>query len=210
MDPTVSLTQGPSPIQEPIKRVPVDQDSRIVGIQLSPDGDFSPHLRVMKFKADSYASRLSSPKLTAADIRIFHRNIYTPAMKYSLPAIAVDEELFAPVQSKILAAILNGLGISRTIPTPIRHGPTAMGGLDLLDLRTEAGISAIKLLRDSIFAKSETGQNDSYQPVLQPDRIWSGRTSSRNTLFVHLVLDSDVADLNPTISISTQPSNPPD
>ena len=112
----------------------------------------------MKSKADSYALRLRSPKLTPSDIRIFHRSIYRPAMLYSLPAIAVDEELLAPVQSKVLAALLNGIGVACTIPTAIRHGPLSMGGLDLLDLRTEVGISAMKLLRDSIFSESETGK----------------------------------------------------
>ena len=96
--------------------------------------------------------------MTPSDVRIFHRSIYRPAMLYSLPAVAVDEELFAPVQSKILASILNGIGVSRTIPTAIRHGPSSMGGLDLIDLRTEAGIASIKLLRDSIFSGSETGK----------------------------------------------------
>ena len=79
-------------------------------------------------------------------------------MLYSLPAIAVDEEVFAPVQSKILASILSGIGVARTIPTSIRLGPISMGGLDLLDLRTEADISAIRLLRDSVFSFPETGK----------------------------------------------------
>jgi hypothetical protein len=46
----------------------------------------------------------------------------------------------------------------RTIPTAIRHGPLSMGGLDIIDLRTEAGIAAIKLHCDSIFSASETGK----------------------------------------------------
>ena len=50
-------------------------------------------------------------------------------MKYSLPALAISKECFAPVQSKVLASILNGIGIARTIPTAFRHGPESMGGL---------------------------------------------------------------------------------
>ena len=157
-DPDVILTQGASLDTHSIKRTPLDASTRMLGVYLSPNGDFSDHLKSMQLKADAYASRLRSPKLTATDIRIFHRSIYTPAMKYSLPAIAVDEEVFAPIQSKIIASILNGLRVARTIPTSIRHGPVIMGGLDLLDLRTESGIAAIKLLRDSVFAQSETGK----------------------------------------------------
>ena len=155
----VTLTQGSKPAEIPIKRQSLDHATRILSVHFSPLGDFSTQQQILKDKADSYASTLKSPRLTAADIRVFHRSIYAPAMKYSLPAIAVDEECFAPVQSKILAAMLNGIGVARTIPTAIRHGRhISMGGLDLLDLRTEAGISAIKLLRNSIFASSETGK----------------------------------------------------
>ena len=158
LDPEVLLTQGSGTASLPIQRLPLDQASRILGVHLSPDGDFSKHLQVMKAKSDLLATNIRSPKLTASDIRIFHRTIYKPAMKYSLPSVAVDEEMFEPVQAKILASILNGLGVARTIPTAIRYGPTAMGGLDLLDLRTEMGISSLKLFRDSIFSMSETGK----------------------------------------------------
>ena len=97
----------------------------------------------MKNKADLYyALRLRNPKLTVSDVQILHKSIYTPAMKYSLPAI--NEECFAPVQSKVLASILNGIGMACTIPTAICHGSESMGGLDLLDLRTKYGISTIK------------------------------------------------------------------
>ena len=157
-DPTVALTKGSAPEAHSIHRIPLENATRLLGVYLSPTGGFSTHLNILKKKADAFASRLKSPRLTVLDIRIFHRSIYSPAMTYSLPAMAVDEEAFAPVQSKILASLLNGLGVARTIPTAIRHGPTAMGGLDLLDLRTESGISALKLLRDSIFSRSETGK----------------------------------------------------
>ena len=157
-DPPVLLTQGESEAPHSIKRVLIDQACRILGVYLSPDNDFSQHLQVMKTKADHYAFHLKSPKLTANNISIFHRTISTrPAMKYSLPGVAVDEEFLAPVQSRVLAAMLNGLGVARTLSTSIPQGPLSMGGLALLDLRTEAGISAIKLLRDSLFAISETG-----------------------------------------------------
>ena len=92
------------------------------------------------------ADTLLSPFLTAADARIFHRTMYTPAMKYVLPAIAVDESKFNPVQARFLSALLRKMGASRMTPTAVRHGPRELGGLDLLDLRTESGISRIKYM----------------------------------------------------------------
>jgi hypothetical protein len=53
--------------------------------------------------------------------------------------------------------MLQKLHISNTIPTSLRHGPVELGGLGLYDLRTEAGIEAIKFLRNSLYSDSEAG-----------------------------------------------------
>ena len=58
--------------------------------------------------------------------------------------MAVNEEDLKPVQSKIIAIMLQKLGVACTLPTKIRHGPSEMGGLALMDLQTESGIESIK------------------------------------------------------------------
>ena len=60
-------TQGDISSTTPICRLPLTQASRILGVQLSPNGDFSKHLIVLKEKADSFAIRLRSPKLTPTE-----------------------------------------------------------------------------------------------------------------------------------------------
>ncbi|KAI2496020.1 hypothetical protein MHU86_18493 [Fragilaria crotonensis] len=65
-------------------------------------------------------------------------------MRYSLPAIAVDEEELAQVQTKIIPTIVQKLGLSSSkLPVAVRHGPISMGGLGLMDLRTEGGIEMV-------------------------------------------------------------------
>ena len=115
-------------------------------------------IRHLKQKADDFAHRIMSPRLTTEDIRIFHRSTYIPSMRYGLAAIAVDEQALESVQSRALQSMLKHLGIQSTIPTAIRHGPVEFGGLGLYDLRTEAGIEALKFLRDSVYSGSENGK----------------------------------------------------
>ena len=115
-------TQGAKTLT-PIERSSINHASRILGIHLAPDGNFSKQLEVLKTKADEMAIRLRSPKLTPQDIRTFHRTMYAPAMRYVLPALAVDEEELAQVQTQVLASILQKLGYSSKTPTAIRHGP---------------------------------------------------------------------------------------
>jgi hypothetical protein len=156
-DPTVTLTQGATSTPIAIKQSPLDHSSRMLGVYLNPLGDFSDHLLVLKKKADDFSRRILSPRMTETDIEIFHRSIYIPSMRYSLAAVAVNEESLATVQTKIIKSMLQKLHISSTIPTSLRHGPSELGGLGLYDLRTEAGIEAIKFLRNSLYSDSEAG-----------------------------------------------------
>ena len=157
-DPSLLLTTQDQVHQTPIKRIDPITASQILGVHLSPLGDFSEQLQVLKAKADQFSVRLRSPRISKQDIQTFHRTMYTPAMRYVLPSLAVDEEELATVQSSILSTMLNKLGFSSKTPTAIRHGPTEMGGHDLMDLRTEVGISQLKYLRDSIYSDSEVGK----------------------------------------------------
>jgi hypothetical protein len=142
----------------PIRRTETNKANRILGVYLSPDGDFKTQIQILKKKADQFATRLRSPRLSAQDIHLFHRTTYGPSMKYVLPALAIDEEELSTIQTKILAAILNKLGHNSKLPTEIRHGPIDRGGLYLLDLRTEVEISQLKYMRDAIYTDSKPGK----------------------------------------------------
>ncbi|KAI2490404.1 hypothetical protein MHU86_24160 [Fragilaria crotonensis] len=80
-------------------------------------------------------------------------------MRYSLPAIAVDEEELAQVQTKIIPTIVQELGLSSSkLPVAVRHGPISMGGLGLMDLRTEGGIEMVKYFRHEVYGNTEVGK----------------------------------------------------
>ena len=59
--------------------------------------------------------------------------MYAPAMRYSLPAMAVDEEKLDLIQSKIIPTIVQQLGLNRNLATAVRYGPTSLGGLGLME-----------------------------------------------------------------------------
>ena len=58
-------------------------------------------------------------------------------MRYVLPCLAIDEEELGHVQTKVVTSMLQKLGYPSTLPTEIRYGPVELGGLGLIDLRTE-------------------------------------------------------------------------
>jgi hypothetical protein len=82
-------------------------------------------------------------------------------MQYSLAAMTVDEEVFHNLQTKIAPTILQQLGASSITPTEIRHGPTDLAGMDIVDMmRTElVGIEMIKCLcHAAVYSGTEVGK----------------------------------------------------
>ena len=73
-DTALKLTTQGGTTETPIKRMP-----------LGTLGNFSDQIIILKKKADDFAIRLRSPKLTPQDITTFHRTTYGPAMRYVLP-----------------------------------------------------------------------------------------------------------------------------
>ena len=142
----------------PIRHSDLSQANRILGVYLAPNGDFSKQLSVLRSKAQQYSTRLRKSRLTPSEAYTFYRTTYIPAMTYTLPALACDEEELHQVQSAVLPALLNQLGAHSKYPTALRHGPTLYAGLDLIDLKTESGIYLLKSLRDSIFSDKEHGR----------------------------------------------------
>jgi hypothetical protein len=100
-DPSVNLTQGQSPLRHTIKQTSPHESIRMLGVLLNPMGDFTDHMAMLKAKADTFARRLRSPRLNELDIAFFHRSIYVPSMRYSLAAVATNEEELSKVQSQI-------------------------------------------------------------------------------------------------------------
>ena len=131
-DPQLRLHSG-SAIEEttPMRQTSLDSSSRMLGVMLNPLGTFSDHISVLKKRADDYSRRLFSPQISSTDASIFHQSIYIPSMRYSLAALAVDEQVLSAIQSKVITLLLQKVGYSSKIPTAIRHGPLELGGLGL-------------------------------------------------------------------------------
>ena len=64
--------------------------------------------------------------------------------------LSVDEKHLEEIQTRSLEAILLRQGFNRNFPRRITHGPQAWGGLGILDIETEDGLSQIKEFRHAI------------------------------------------------------------
>jgi hypothetical protein len=137
---------------------PPTQSTRILGVNLNPMGDFTNQIDILRKKSNQMSNRIRSSQLSSENVQTFLRTMYAPSMLYTLPAMATDEENLASVQTSMITTALQKMGASKTTPIAIRHGPIEMGGLNIIDLRTELGISNLKFLRNAIYTGSEAGK----------------------------------------------------
>ena len=112
----------------------------------------------MKTRTNDFAIRLKRSKLLPNSVRTYHKTMYSPSLKYSLAAIATDEENLNEIQTTMLPIMLQRMGASSKTPTVIRHGPIDLAGMDLFDTRTEVGVENIRYLRHSVYSNTETGK----------------------------------------------------
>lgn len=141
-----------------IRHTTPSESNRILGVYLNPVGDFTHQIQILRDKSDRMPNQIRSSRISATNMSIFLRTMYSPSMLYALPAIAADEENFAQVQSSMMQVAMQKLGASRATPAAIRHGPTELGGLNLLDMRTELGICQLRFFRQAIYSNSECGK----------------------------------------------------
>ena len=171
-DPTIVLTSGSSTSVSIIERLDPNTACRTLGVFLSPTSDWTTQIKVLKAKMDLLAGRLLTSSLSFDDVRVFYQSIYIPTIRYVLPALSVEEKQLEEIQTRSIEALLIRKGFNRHFPRRITHGPQSWGGLGILDIKTEGGLSQIKELRHALYGDSEPGKLMMYS--LKYSQIESG------------------------------------
>jgi hypothetical protein len=121
-DPTIHLHQGRDPTLHPIKYSNITKANRILGVFLAPNGNFQIQIDILCSKEHQYFNRLRKSRLTPNEAYTFYRTTYIPAMTYRLPTLACDEEELQEVQSAVLPALLNQMGVHGKYLTNSNYG----------------------------------------------------------------------------------------
>jgi hypothetical protein len=154
---TIALTKGSVPVYTVVQRKETWEAMRTLGVRVAPDGNYKSEYLFLKAKADNFARRLMTSRLSKMDTFIFHRSTYVPAMTYSSCVTTFDPSTLNRIQQKAIAAILEKLGMNQHFPRRVAFGPKELCGLGLLDLSIEQGVRQICHFLDHIFAQDSIG-----------------------------------------------------
>jgi hypothetical protein len=74
-------------------------------VRPAPDGNYRKEVDFLFNKANRYATRLATSRLSKLDTFIFHQSTYIPLMMYSLSAMTFDTKTLNKIEDKAIQAI---------------------------------------------------------------------------------------------------------
>jgi hypothetical protein len=141
---------------------------KYVGVEIALDGNMAQQIKALQLKCNKLNSALSQVYLSPQDTAQGYSTVFTPSIKYVLPATSITRDVLKKMQKPITNTVLTKLGFNRHMPRAVVFAPITLGGLGLLDLYTEQGCSQILLIISHIRAQSHLSETmmcmfESYQ-----------------------------------------------
>jgi hypothetical protein len=145
--PPILLTSG-ADTDNPtiIQCISTSQGQRTLGVRLAPDGNDNDEVRYRILQAKEMNQRIKTAPLGREHIGIGFRAIWQMMIQYPLGATCFTKKQCSQIQAKYLPTFLSKMGINRMTATAVRHGPPALGGMEVFQLETEQGVQQTSLV----------------------------------------------------------------
>ena len=140
-----------------LPKLKVDEASEMLGIWMTLNGNHTVMKQHLRKETLKWASKmqLGRPSREVAWTAL-HTTI-SEKMKYSLPIARFTQKECDYIMAPAIATGLSCSGVNRYFPKAARHAPITSGGLHVLNLFHEMGISRTTLLVEHCFNKTPTG-----------------------------------------------------
>jgi hypothetical protein len=80
--------------------------------------------------------------------------VFNPSIKYLLATTFINKSILMQLQKPVIHAVLRRLGFNNHMPRSIVFASKKLGGIGLLDLPSEQGVSQVQLLISHLRATS--------------------------------------------------------
>ena len=155
-DDTLATTQQEQTVQ--LTRLPVADASKMLGIWMSLDSNHNKMLKHLRSETLKWASKIQAgnPSHEVAWMAL-HQTI-AAQMKYSMPISRYSKKECDFIMAPAIAIGLSKSGINRNFPRHARHAPITSGGLHVLSLYNDIGVSRMVALLKHCYRNNPTGK----------------------------------------------------
>ncbi len=122
-----------------------NQDNRVLGVWLSPDGNNSDDLKILVAKVAALGRNIAISKLSRSEVATAYEFILRPSMKYQLCSTTFNIQECATIDRSYLPYVLSEMGFNKNTKRLLLIGPQSLGGFGFTDTFTDQGISQLTL-----------------------------------------------------------------
>jgi hypothetical protein len=116
---------------------------KYVGIHIALDGNQKDQISNLSDKCRKMVTVFSQPYFNSKDSEQGFMTIYTPLIRYALPATSITKKKLCIIQQPVISSALSRLGYNRNMPRAVIHASKLYGGAGILDLYTEQGCGQV-------------------------------------------------------------------
>jgi hypothetical protein len=155
--PSVSLTHPITGITNVVQRKDRDDPHRALGWMMTIDRKSTGPFNTLKKKAQHFASAIYGSRMRRQDASLAYNCYYIANIGYTLASTKIPVNQCDAIQSPVVCAILNKMGINRNVARNIVFGPKALGGLEMHDLYTIQGTKRLQYFLGHVMCNDGNG-----------------------------------------------------
>jgi hypothetical protein len=150
----IHLTSSETNQLETIPQMSTADSYKYVGVQLALDGNMDAQTKDLQKKCHDISSILTQNYFNAIDANQGYTTVFAPSVKYVLPVTSICPSKLSNIQKISVSSILPRIGFNKHMPRSVVFASKSRGGIGVLNLPTEQGVSQIQLIITHLRAKS--------------------------------------------------------
>lgn len=158
MDEKLTLEDEGNKQRIELKRLQHDEARRTLGIWQSGDGGQQKQKDILIESIRHYGSQIKISGLSRREREIGLQSTITRTVVYGAPATSLNKEQAEEINKELRKAAIQGLGVPKTTPIELIHGPSSLNGLQILDYFTFQLGEHLKVLMDNLDTQTRTGE----------------------------------------------------
>jgi hypothetical protein len=151
---TITDSENHSTVQVP--QLDTSEAYKYLGVQIAFDGNMVSQRKSLRDKCQQFQSIFAQCNLSHSNMQLCYRTVFSPAVRYVLPATSLDWDFLEDVQKPIISLVLSKMGFNSHMPREVALAPLHFGGLGLMDLVVAQGIAQVLFVLGHIRSQSST------------------------------------------------------
>lgn len=140
-----------------LKQLKTWEARRTLGIYQAVDGNQVTQIQMMTEIIRLYGDQMLKSATSRREKELALNSTISRSLAYGAPATTLSKQQADSINKELRKAVIQGLGVPRSIAKAIIHGPKGKNGLGVLDYYTHQFIEHIKIIMDHLHQDTRTG-----------------------------------------------------